>query len=98
MAIDQEESLIRLAKIDAAAMMDGAGPMRVLWSVILPQSRPVILAVSIFHITWAWNDYYGPLVYLVNHQEMQPISVALSRFIYSKEVISGIFRQAQLCH
>ena len=69
-------------ELDEAAYIDGAGPFRVLWSVIIPQSFPAIVAVTIFHVVWAWNDYFGPLIYLSIHQEMQPISVALARFNY----------------
>lgn len=67
-------------EMDEAAMMDGATPLRIFWSVILPQSIPVLIAVSVFHIVWAWNDFYGPMIYLSTKPEMQPISVAISRF------------------
>ena len=66
--------------LDEAAMIDGAGPLRILWSVIIPQSYPVIVAVIIFHVVYAWNDYFGPLVYLSTRMDLQPISVALARF------------------
>lgn len=67
-------------ELDEAAMMDGAGPLRILWSVILPQSKPALMAITVFHVVWAWNDYFGPLIYLSTKPEMQPISVALARF------------------
>lgn len=67
-------------ELDEAAMIDGAGPLRVLWSVILPQSYPVLMAVTVFHIVYAWNDYFGPLIYLSNSRDKWPISVALSTF------------------
>jgi multiple sugar transport system permease protein len=67
-------------ELDEAAMMDGAGPLRILWSVILPQSIPALIAVSLFHIVWAWNDYFGPLLYLSTSRDNWPISVALSIF------------------
>jgi multiple sugar transport system permease protein len=69
-------------ELDEAAMIDGASPLRVLLSVIIPQSYAAIVAVTIFHVVWAWNDYFGPLIYLSEHQPMQPISVALARFNY----------------
>lgn len=65
-------------ELDEAAMIDGAGPLRILWSVIIPQSYPVIVAVAVFHIVWSWNDYFGPLLYLTGHRELWPVSVALS--------------------
>jgi multiple sugar transport system permease protein len=67
-------------ELDESAMIDGATPLRVLWSVIIPQSYPVIVAVTVFHIVWSWNDYFGPLIYLSTKLDMQPISVALARF------------------
>ncbi len=67
-------------ELDEAAMIDGASPLRVLWSVIIPQSYPAIVAVTVFHIVWSWNDYFGPLIYLSTKMNMQPVSVALARF------------------
>ena len=66
--------------LDDAAMIDGAGRMRTLWSVIIPQSYPVLLAVTVFHIVYAWNDYFGPLIYLSTNRAAWPVSVALSTF------------------
>jgi multiple sugar transport system permease protein len=67
-------------EMDEAAMIDGAGPIRTLTSVILPQSIPALIAVGIFHFMWAWNDFFGPLLYLSTEQELQPISIAIQGF------------------
>jgi multiple sugar transport system permease protein len=67
-------------ELDESAKVDGAGPLRILWSIILPQSLPVLVAVSVFHIVFAWNDYFGPLLYLSTKMQDQPVSVALARF------------------
>ncbi len=66
--------------LDEAAMIDGAGPFRVLVSVIIPQSWPVLIAVAVFHFVFAWNDFFGPLLYLLDKPELQPISVGVQRF------------------
>jgi multiple sugar transport system permease protein len=68
-------------------MIDGAGPLSILWSVIIPQSYPVIVAVSVFHVVYAWNDYFGPLIYLSTNKAALPVSVALSYFngIYGQQ-------------
>jgi multiple sugar transport system permease protein len=73
--------------LDEAAMIDGASPLRILWSVIIPQSIPAIVAVTLFHFFWAWNEYFLPLVYLQSNPELQPLSVGLGRFnsLYSGE-------------
>ena len=67
-------------EMDEAAMIDGAGPIRTLTSVILPQSIPALIAVGIFHFMFAWNDFFGPLLYLSTEQELQPISIAIQGF------------------
>jgi multiple sugar transport system permease protein len=74
-------------ELDEAAMIDGAGPFRILMSVILPQSYPALMAITVFHIVYAWNDYFGPLIYLSTARDKWPISVALSTFngIYGQQ-------------
>jgi len=67
-------------ELDEAAMIDGASPLRVLWSVIIPQSYPALMAVTVFHIVYAWNDYFGPLIYLSTARDKWPISIALTTF------------------
>lgn len=67
-------------EMDEAAMMDGAGPVRILRSVILPQAWAAIIAVGIFHFVYTWNDYFGPLIYLSTRPDLQPIAVGLARF------------------
>jgi len=67
-------------EMDEAAMIDGAGPLRILRSVILPQAWPVVIAVGIFHFVYTWNDYFGPLIYLSTRPDLQPIAVGLARF------------------
>ncbi len=67
-------------ELDEAAMIDGAGPFRVLLSVIIPQSWPAIISVGLFHFIFAWNDYFGPLIYLLGKPELVPISVGVQVF------------------
>ncbi len=67
-------------ELDEAAMIDGANPFRILMSIIIPMSVPVIVAVMLFHLVFAWNDYFAPLIYLSTRPELQPIAVGLARF------------------
>lgn len=69
-------------ELDEAAIIDGAGPFRVLTSVIVPQSWAVIVTVALFHVVFAWNDYFEPLIYLLGKPELQPISIGIQRFNY----------------
>ena len=67
-------------ELDEAAIIDGAGPLRTLWSVILPQMKAAIVAVSLFHFYFAWNDFFEPMIYLSARADLQPISVGLRTF------------------
>jgi multiple sugar transport system permease protein len=74
-------------ELDEAAMIDGAGPFRILRSVIVPQAKAAIVAVCLFHFFWAWNEFYLPLIYLQGNQSAEPLSTAIARFngVYSQE-------------
>ncbi len=67
-------------ELDEAAMIDGASPFRILISVIIPQSWPVIVAVGLFHLVFAWNDFFLPMIYTLGEPEIQPIAVAIQQF------------------
>ena len=47
-----------------AAAIDGAGPLRTMWSVVLPISRPVLAVISIFAVVNVWKDFLWPLLVL----------------------------------
>lgn len=67
-------------ELDEAAMIDGAGPFTILIRVIIPQSWPVIVAVALFHLVFAWNDYFEPLIYTLGKPDLQPIAVGIQQF------------------
>src|SRR3954452_2236832 len=66
--------------LDEAASIDGAGPLRILWSVLLPQCWPVVVAVAIFHLVYAWNGFFGPLIYTAGNVDIQTLAIGLQRF------------------
>jgi multiple sugar transport system permease protein len=63
-----------------AARVDGAGEWRILLSIVVPLAKPAIAAVGLFSFLYAWNDFFGPLLYLGERQENWTLSVALSQF------------------
>ncbi len=68
-------------ELDEAAEIDGAGPLRTLITIIVPQARAAIVAVALFHFFFAWNDFFEPFVYLAGERDKMPISVGLYSFI-----------------
>jgi multiple sugar transport system permease protein len=77
-------------EMDEAAMIDGASPLRTLISVIVPQAIPAITAVTLFHFFFVWNDYFGPLVYLVGKENLLPISVGIGAFVTTYSTHPGL--------
>ncbi|BAJ74576.1 ABC-type sugar transport system, permease component [Microbacterium testaceum StLB037] len=59
-----------------AAEIDGAGPLRILWSVVLPLARPILGVVALLAAIGAWKDYLWPSLVLTD-PKLRPISVAL---------------------
>ena len=66
-------------ELDDAAKIDGASPLQVLMYIILPQARPALVSVAIFHFLYAWNDFYEPLIYLHSPQHWT-LAVGLQTF------------------
>ena len=63
-------------EIFEAAKVDGAGPFRLFWSIVLPMSRPILGVVSVFAIIATWKDYLWPLL-VIRNPDLQPLSVRL---------------------
>ncbi|MDN3359021.1 carbohydrate ABC transporter permease [Actinomadura sp. DC4] len=61
-----------------AARVDGCGELRTMLRVILPMARPAIAAVALFQFFYAWNDYFGPLIYA--KPDSWTLAVGLSTF------------------
>jgi len=72
-------------EIFEAARADGAGPFRLLWSIVLPMSRPILGVVSVFAIIASWKDFLWPLLVLPDPGK-QPLSVRLPTLAGSVEL------------
>ncbi len=66
--------------LDEAAMLDGAGPLRTLFSVILPQSWPVVITVSLLHFFYVWNETRQAALYLSTRRDLIPVSFGVQNF------------------
>ena len=64
-----------------AARIDGAGELRIFWSIVLPVLRPILVTLAIFTFLGAWNDFLWPLIVLTDDaRHTLPVALAaLSR-------------------
>ena len=63
-----------------AAQLDGAGPMRFLWSFLLPLSWANIAALFVVLFIYGWNEYFWPLL-ITNTEEMRTVVIGLESLI-----------------
>lgn len=63
-----------------AAYLDGAGELRILWSIALPLVRPALVTVLLITFIGPWNEFLWPFL-ITKDASMQPLAVALSNFI-----------------
>lgn len=69
--------------LDRAAALDGAGPFRTFWDIILPLMRPALVTTTIFTFIWTWNDFFVPLIYLTRN-ELYTVPLALNTLVDSE--------------
>ncbi|MFD8028854.1 carbohydrate ABC transporter permease [Streptomyces sp. NPDC059717] len=80
------------AELYEAARVDGAGPLTLLWRIVLPLSRPVLAVVSLFTLIASWKEFIWPLIAITDPQK-QPIAVALPTIAKNSDqglVIAGL--------
>ncbi|OUC08671.1 glycerol-3-phosphate ABC transporter permease [Litorilinea aerophila] len=59
-----------------AARVDGAGHLRVLWSIVLPLARPAIISFGLLSVVAKWNDFLWPLI-VTNTKDMRVLSIGI---------------------
>lgn len=52
-----------------ASVVDGSGPLRTLWSVVLPICRPALVTIGVVNAVWAWNELLIALVFLQDESQ-----------------------------
>lgn len=68
-------------ELEEAAWIDGAGPVRTFWSVIIPSSGVVILTVFIFAVIWHWNDWLLATMYTTNNHTFAYMVKNINQYI-----------------
>ncbi|GAA2063369.1 carbohydrate ABC transporter permease [Catenulispora yoronensis] len=76
--------------LDAAAV-DGAGPLRTLWRIVLPISRPILGVVSIFAVVAVWKDFLWPLITVPAHETLNVGVNTAATSMPDNALVGGLF-------
>lgn len=66
-----------------SARIDGAGYMRIFWTIIMPLSLPALASLAIFQFMWVWNDLLVALIFLGGNPEHAPMTLAVADLVNS---------------
>jgi len=70
------------SELEQAAKIDGCGPIRIYWYLMMPLSLPAIVTTMIFTFIWTWNDFFGQLLYISNI-DLYTVALGLRMFLDS---------------
>jgi multiple sugar transport system permease protein len=62
-----------------AARLDGCSESRILWRIVVPISRPIIITATLLAVVFGWNNFLWPLI-VTNSNSLQVLSVATANF------------------
>jgi multiple sugar transport system permease protein len=68
------------SELSDAARVDGASEFQIMTRVIVPLAKPAIAAVALFQFLYSWNDFFAPLLYLIQNPKLWTLSIGLSEF------------------
>jgi len=63
--------------LEESARIDGAGHFRILWSIVLPLSKPIIATLALFYAVGRWNAYQDALFYIKQATDLRPLQLKL---------------------
>ncbi len=69
-----------------AARVDGAGHLRLLWEIVIPMAKPVLITVTLILLVDRWNDYLWPLI-VTNQDRMRTVPVGIS-YLFNPETVT----------
>jgi len=72
-------------ELEEAARLDGGNDLQILWYVILPLSKPILLTIGLFYAVALWNEFFTPILYL-NDARMQPLPVLLRNILMAANI------------
>lgn len=67
-------------ELSDAARVDGATEWQIMMRVIVPLAKPAIAAIALFQFLYSWNDFFGPLLFLIEKPQLWTLAIGLNEF------------------
>ncbi|MEK3687048.1 carbohydrate ABC transporter permease [Paenibacillus sp. FSL R10-2736] len=74
--------------IEEAALIDGLNPIQILFRIVLPLSKPILVTMALFMMVFYWNNWFSSLIYL-NRTSMYPIMLIVRNILEGQQLING---------
>ncbi|WP_241680909.1 carbohydrate ABC transporter permease [Pseudactinotalea suaedae] len=76
-------------ELTEAAQLDGARDLRVLWSIVLPLSKPLLAVIALMYAIYQWNSYFDALLY-IRDSDLQPLQIVLRNILILNGASGGM--------
>ncbi|MEI7541009.1 MAG: carbohydrate ABC transporter permease [Actinomycetes bacterium] len=67
-------------EISDAARIDGCSEFKLMMKIVVPLAKPAISAIALFAFLGSWNDFFGPLLYIVENEKLWTLGIGLNAF------------------
>jgi len=75
------------ASLEESAMLDGAGPIRRWWSIVIPLSKPILATITVFAAVGQWSAWFDACIYVIN-RKMWPLQYILYRYLKEAQEVA----------
>ena len=82
-------------EIEESAMIDGCGPFRVLFRIVLPSSKAIIATIGLFYGVVFWNQYQHPL-YFIQDTKLYPLQMKVRQFMNAGSELQDLTMKANV--
>lgn len=80
-------------ELDESAYIDGASRLQILFRILMPLCKPILITIVVLTFIWTWTDFYTPLIFLTSQDKMT-LAVGLMLFRGQRRALLGLLSAA----